>query len=123
MDIAKEHEDFFNRWYNEEHIPELMSVPGILAASSNHVSYHRPVHFMFGNTNGCHLKERPTCRIRKPGRAFHEHNFFRTFLRSDVLHHHGRVFDSRVHQLFFIYEPTRCMRLFLRGCAARLAVL
>ena len=32
-DVAPEHEDEFNRWYNEEHIPERMSIPGVLNAA------------------------------------------------------------------------------------------
>ena len=32
-DIAPEHEDEFNRWYNEEHIPERLSIPGVLSAA------------------------------------------------------------------------------------------
>ena len=32
-DVAPEHEDEFNRWYNEEHIPERLSIPGMLSAA------------------------------------------------------------------------------------------
>ena len=32
-DVAPEHEDEFNRWYNEEHIPERLSIPGVLNAA------------------------------------------------------------------------------------------
>ncbi len=31
-DVAPEMEEEFNRWYNEEHIPGLLKVPGILWA-------------------------------------------------------------------------------------------
>ena len=31
-DIAPEHEAEFNRWYDEEHIPERLSIPGFLSA-------------------------------------------------------------------------------------------
>ena len=44
MDIAEEHEDFFNRRYNEEHIPELMSVPGILNAARYEAVRSGPKH-------------------------------------------------------------------------------
>jgi len=30
MDIDPEHEDDFNRWYDDEHVPERMSIPGFL---------------------------------------------------------------------------------------------
>jgi hypothetical protein len=32
-DVGPEHEDEFNRWYNEEHIPERLSIPGVLSAA------------------------------------------------------------------------------------------
>lgn len=31
MDIAPEHEEDFNRWYDEEHVPERNALPGFLA--------------------------------------------------------------------------------------------
>jgi len=32
-DIPAEHEEEYNRWYNEEHIPERLSIPGVLNAA------------------------------------------------------------------------------------------
>lgn len=32
-DIPSQHEDEFNDWYNTEHLPELLAVPGILTAT------------------------------------------------------------------------------------------
>ena len=32
-DVESKHEDEFNDWYNTEHLPELLAVPGILAAA------------------------------------------------------------------------------------------
>ena len=32
IDVAREMEDEFNRWYEEEHIPNLLSVPGVVWA-------------------------------------------------------------------------------------------
>ena len=32
-DVAAEHDDEFNRWYNEEHIPERLAIPGVLNAA------------------------------------------------------------------------------------------
>ena len=29
IDIAAEVEDEFNRWYNQEHVPNLLGVPGV----------------------------------------------------------------------------------------------
>ena len=33
VDVPPEHEDEFNRWYDEEHIPERLSIPGVLNAA------------------------------------------------------------------------------------------
>jgi hypothetical protein len=33
VDIDAQHEQEFNEWYNPEHLPELLAVPGILAAA------------------------------------------------------------------------------------------
>ena len=32
MDIDPEHEADFNRWYNEEHVPERLAIPGFVRA-------------------------------------------------------------------------------------------
>jgi len=32
MDIDPEHEEDFNRWYDEEHVPERKAIPGFLTA-------------------------------------------------------------------------------------------
>lgn len=32
-EVPPEHEDEYNRWYNEEHIPERLSIPGVLNAA------------------------------------------------------------------------------------------
>jgi hypothetical protein len=32
-DVAAEYDDEFNRWYNEEHIPERLAIPGVLNAA------------------------------------------------------------------------------------------
>jgi hypothetical protein len=32
-DVPQEVEEEFNRWYNEEHIPERLSIPGVLSAA------------------------------------------------------------------------------------------
>jgi len=33
VDIDAPHVQEFNEWYNKEHLPELLSVPGILSAA------------------------------------------------------------------------------------------
>ena len=32
MEVDPEHEDEFNRWYNEEHLPERLEIPGYVSA-------------------------------------------------------------------------------------------
>jgi hypothetical protein len=32
-DVPAEHDEEFNRWYNEEHIPERLAIPGVLNAA------------------------------------------------------------------------------------------
>jgi hypothetical protein len=32
-DVPAEHDEEYNRWYNEEHIPERLSIPGVLNAA------------------------------------------------------------------------------------------
>ena len=32
-DVAPENDEEYNRWYNEEHIPERLSIPGVLDAA------------------------------------------------------------------------------------------
>ena len=33
VDVPAPYEDEFNRWYNEEHIPERLAIPGVLNAA------------------------------------------------------------------------------------------
>ncbi len=43
-DIPAEMEDEFNRWYNEEHLAELLSVPGVLSAARYEATSSGPKH-------------------------------------------------------------------------------
>ena len=43
-DIPAEKEDDFNRWYNEEHLAELLSVPGVLNAARYEATSSGPKH-------------------------------------------------------------------------------
>ena len=33
MDVPADKEEEFNHWYNEEHLPELLALPGVLNAA------------------------------------------------------------------------------------------
>ncbi len=43
-DVAPGHEEEFNRWYNEEHIPERLSIPGVLSAARYQAVQGSPKH-------------------------------------------------------------------------------
>ena len=44
VDIPAEKEDDFNHWYNEEHLAELLSVPGVLSAARYEATSSGPKH-------------------------------------------------------------------------------
>jgi hypothetical protein len=44
VDVPADKEDEFNRWYNEEHIPELMAIPGVLNAARYEAVKSGPKH-------------------------------------------------------------------------------
>ena len=44
VDIPKEHEPEFNNWYNEEHLPEITSIPGVLNAARYEAVKSGPKH-------------------------------------------------------------------------------
>ena len=44
VDVPSEHEDEFNHWYNEEHLPELLAVPGVLNAARYEAVMSGPKH-------------------------------------------------------------------------------
>jgi hypothetical protein len=43
-DVPADKEDDFNRWYNEEHIPELLALPGVLNAARYEAVKSGPKH-------------------------------------------------------------------------------
>ena len=47
VDIPTDKEDDFNRWYNEEHLAELLSVPGVLSAARYEAVSSGPKHLAF----------------------------------------------------------------------------
>ena len=44
VDVPADKEKEFNRWYNEEHLAELLSVPGILNAARYEAVRSGPKH-------------------------------------------------------------------------------
>ena len=47
VDVPDEIEDEFNRWYNEEHVPERLAIPGILSAARYEAVSSGPKHLAF----------------------------------------------------------------------------
>jgi hypothetical protein len=45
VDVPPEHEDEFNRWYDEEHIPEKRAAPGFRSAR-RYVSHDQPGRYL-----------------------------------------------------------------------------
>ena len=43
-DIPADKEEDFNKWYNEEHLKELLSVPGVLNAARYEATKSGPKH-------------------------------------------------------------------------------
>ena len=44
VDVPSEREEEFNHWYNEEHLPELLAVPGVLNAARYEAVMSGPKH-------------------------------------------------------------------------------
>ena len=44
VDVPEQYEDEFNKWYNEEHIPEITSIPGVLNAARYEAVKSGPKH-------------------------------------------------------------------------------
>ena len=43
-DVLEEQEDEFNRWYNSEHIAEILNVPGVIDAARYEAVVNGPKH-------------------------------------------------------------------------------
>ena len=44
MDVPADKEEEFNHWYNEEHLPELLAIPGVLDAARYEAVSSGPKH-------------------------------------------------------------------------------
>lgn len=44
VDVPADKEEDFNRWYNEEHLPELLAIPGVLNAARYEAVRNGPKH-------------------------------------------------------------------------------
>lgn len=73
-DVPRDREDDFNRWYNEEHLAERLSVPGFLSAARYEAVKSGPKHLacyeleslaVLDSAEYRQLKERPTAWTRR----------------------------------------------------------
>ena len=85
-DVPADKEEEFNRWYNEEHLPERMAIPGFLGGARYEAVKGGPKHLAVYELESAAVMESPaykkvqanptpwTKQIRSPG---HRHPFIR----------------------------------------------
>lgn len=66
VDVPSEHEDEFNHWYNEEHLPELLAVPGVLNAARYEAVMSGPKHLACYELQSPSVVETDAFTNRKP---------------------------------------------------------
>ena len=68
VDIDAQHDQEFNEWYNTEHLPELLAVPGILAAARYRAVKGGPKYLAFYELDSVEVLRTPafTNRPRTP---------------------------------------------------------
>ena len=66
VDVPSEHEDEFNHWYNEEHLPELLAVPGVLNAARYEAVMSGPKHLACYELQSPSVVETDAFTSRKP---------------------------------------------------------
>ena len=71
VDIDAQHDKEFNEWYNTEHLPELLAVPGILAAARYQAVKGGPQYLAFYELENVAVMQTPafTNRPRTPWEA------------------------------------------------------
>lgn len=66
VDVPSEHEEEFNHWYNEEHLPELLAVPGVLNAARYEAVMSGPKHLACYELESPSVVETAAFTSRKP---------------------------------------------------------
>ncbi len=66
MDVPAEKEEEFNRWYNEEHLPELMAIPGVLNAARYEAVRSGPKHLACYELESTAVVDTEAFTSRKP---------------------------------------------------------
>ena len=59
VDIDAQHDKEFNEWYNTEHLPELLAVPGILAAARYQAVKGGPKYLAFYELENVEVMQHP----------------------------------------------------------------
>jgi len=71
-DVPADKEHDFNRWYNEEHLAELMAVPGVLNAARYEAVQNGPKHLACYELESSAVVE--TDAFKRIRREFRQHN-------------------------------------------------
>ena len=66
MDVPADKEDEFNHWYNEEHLPELLAIPGVLNAARYEAVSSGPKHLACYELESTAVVETKSFTSRKP---------------------------------------------------------
>lgn len=59
MDVPPEAEGDFNDWYDNEHLPELLSVPGVLSAQRYVVRHGNPKYLLLLEVTSANVLDSP----------------------------------------------------------------
>ena len=66
VDVPADKEAEFNRWYNEEHLPELLAIPGVLNAARYEAVRNGPKHLACYELENPGVVESDAFKSRKP---------------------------------------------------------
>ncbi|MCH7621341.1 MAG: hypothetical protein IH870_05525 [Chloroflexi bacterium] len=66
MDVPADKEEEFNQWYNEEHLPELLAIPGVLNAARYEAVSSGPKHLACYELESPAVVETEAFTSRKP---------------------------------------------------------
>jgi len=64
VDIDPVHEEEFNAWYNTEHLPELLAVPGVISAARYEAVKSGPKYLAFYELDGVDVMQTPAFKNR-----------------------------------------------------------
>ena len=97
-DVPADKEEDFNRWYNEEHLAERVSIPGVLSAARYEVTSSGPKHL------ACYELESPQVLESPEYKRFHESPT--EWTRRAAPGVIGTIYIRNVYELIYPAEPT-----------------